>query len=315
MLRRQRGNEAFFAGRAKDFFEVGRMKDNTKGMLLMLICPTIWSLSGLIAKVVPWPGICIAGFRGVLSGLTIYVYMRIMQIKPVFTWRTFFTGLTVTGTLLSYFASLKLIPAANAVALQYTEPVFLLVLNAVFLKQKYRRADYAVVGMALLGVALLFMDGGLSDLGGSLLALLSGLFYGMTYFLLTDRPTEERLTGLLIGNTLAFVGIFTTDLSTLSISLPIVLIVLVSGLFQIAVPHIILTKAMKLTTPLACSLIATLEMVLNPIWVYIFIGEKPSARALLGCVVIMAAVLIWCVYTARKEHDALAAEALLEEKV
>lgn len=279
------------------------MKDNTKGMLLMLICPTIWSLSGLIAKALPWPGLCIAGFRGILSALTIYVYMRVCKFERVYTWRTLATGLTITGTLLSYFASLKLIPAANAVALQYTEPVFLLILSAVFLKQRYKKADLAVVLITLLGVAVLFADGGVRDLRGSLLALLSGLFYGMTYFMLSGRATNERLSSMMIGNALAVFGIFTAKLSALEISAPIVLIILFSGLFQIAVPQIFMTKAMKLTTTLACSLIATLEMVLNPVWVYLFNGEKPSLRAAFGCIIIMAAVLIWCVYTARTEHE------------
>ncbi len=285
------------------------MKDNTKGMIIMLLCPTIWSLSGLIAKIVPWPGPYIAGWRGVLSGLTIYVYMKMVHIKPVFNKRTFITGLSVTGTLLLYFASLKKIPAANAVALQYTEPVFLMLLSAMFLKKKYHKADYAVVAMALLGVAVLFLSGGRGDLFGSVLALLSGLCYGMTYFFMTDRPTEERLSSLLIGNTLAFVGIFTADIRTLPLSAAIIVTIVLSGLFQIAVPHIIMTKAMQLTTPLACSLIATLEMVLNPVWVYLFNGEKPTLLAAAGCLVIMASVIVWCVYTAKHEN----AEAQLQE--
>lgn len=291
------------------------MKDNTKGMLLMLICPTIWSLSGLIAKALPWPGLCIAGFRGILSALTIYVYMRICKFERVYTWRTLATGLTITGTLLSYFAALKLIPAANAVALQYTEPVFLLILSAVFLKQRYKKADLIVVAITLLGVALLFADGGVSDLRGSLLALLSGLFYGMTYFMLNGRATNERLSSMMIGNVLAVFGVLTAKLSSLEVSAPIILTILFSGLFQIAVPQIFMTKAMKLTTTLACSLIATLEMVLNPVWVYLFLGEKPSVRAAMGCLVIMAAVLIWCVYTAKAgQEEPASTEETVKEK-
>ena len=278
------------------------MKDNTKGMLIMLLCPTIWSLSGLIAKLVPWPGLCIAGWRGLLSGFTIYIYMRLTQQKLLLNKHTFWAGCTVTGTLLMYFAALKLIPAANAVALQYTEPVFLLLLSAIFLKKKYKKADYAVVSTALIGVMILFIAGGNNNLGGSILALLSGLCYGLTYFLMTDRPTQERLSILVIGNTLAFVGVFTVDQRTLPLSATILVIMLLSGLFQIAVPHILLTKAMRLTTPLACSLIATLEMVLNPIWVYLFTGEAPSRTAILGCLIIMASVVAWCIYAAKEEN-------------
>ncbi len=285
------------------------MKDNTKGMLIMLLCPTIWSLSGLVAKIVPWPGPCIAGWRGLLSGFTIYVYMRMAKIKPVFNKRTFVTGFSVAGTLVLYFISLKRIPAANAVALQYTEPVFLLLLSALFLKKKYHAPDFAVVGVALLGVVLLFMAGGESNLLGSVFALLSGLCYGLTYFFMTDRPGEERLSSLLIGNTLAFVGVFTADPRRLPISVPIILTVLLSGLFQIAVPHILMTKAMQLTSPLACSLIATFEMVLNPIWVFMFTGEKPTAIAVAGCLIIMASVMAWCVYTARHDNKAQETDA------
>lgn len=280
------------------------MKDNTKGMLIMLLCPTIWSLSGLIAKIVPWPGMYIAGWRGLLSGFTIYVYMRLAHIKPVLSRRTWGIALSVTGTLLLYFAALKRIPAANAVALQYTEPVFLLFLSAAFLKKRYKKADYLVVAIALVGVAMLFLSGGSAQLGGSVLALLSGLCYAITYFCMTDCPDAERLSGLLFGNTFAFVGVFTADPRTLPIDGMILTTMLLGGLFQIAVPHILMTKAMKLTTPLACSLIATLEMVLNPIWVYIFTRETPGPLAIVGCAVIFISVLVWCVHTAKGEAAA-----------
>ena len=94
------------------------MKDNTKGMLLMLICPIVWSFSGLLAKGIPWPGLCLAGWRGVLSALTMFVYMRMTKIRIVVNRYSRGSALSVALTILFYFFALKRTTAASAVALQ-----------------------------------------------------------------------------------------------------------------------------------------------------------------------------------------------------
>ncbi len=281
------------------------MKDNTKGMLLMLICPIVWSFSGLLAKGIPWPGLCLAGWRGVLSALTMFVYMRVMKLRIVVNRYSLGSAASVGLTILFYFFALKRTTAASAVALQYVEPAFFLLFSILLLGKRYKMGDFVVVLTAFAGTACVFAS---SESPGSLLgnvvALLSGATYAMQIICMTDQELDVRLTGLMLGNLLAGVGVFTADIRTLPMGGGILWIVLLCGLFQVSVPHIIMGYAMKLTTPLACALISTVEIVLNPIWVFLFIGEKPPLLALLGAAIIGCAVAVWCVRSAKQERAA-----------
>ncbi|MDO5111316.1 MAG: DMT family transporter [Clostridia bacterium] len=285
------------------------MKDNTKGMLMMLACPVIWSFSGLLAKGIPWPGLCLAGWRGALSALTIFVYMRMAKIRFVVNRYSIGSAISVGLTILLYFFALKRTTAASAVALQYVEPAFFLLFSMALLHKKYKPGDFLVVIAAFAGTACVFAaSGDTGSLIGNAVALLSGATYAMQIIFMTDQELDVRLTGLMLGNLFAGVGIFTADITTLPMGGGIFWIVLLCGLFQVSVPHILMGYAMRLTTPLACALIATVEIVLGPIWVFLFLGERPPLLAILGAAIIGGAVAIWCVRSAKQEAAACEAE-------
>ena len=86
--------------------------------------------------------------------------------------------------------------------------------------------------------------------------------------------------------------------------------ILILGILQIGIPYVLYGLAAKDCSPLMCSLIAALEPILNPVWVFFFNGEEPGLFALMGGVVVIATISIWCVW--KEMHPVPTAEESIE---
>jgi len=73
------------------------------------------------------------------------------------------------------------------------------------------------------------------------------------------------------------------------------LCIIILGVVQLGIPYVLYALASKDCSPLACSLIGMIEPILNPVWVLIFDGETPGFYALVGGIIVIAAVTIWCI--------------------
>ena len=124
----------------------------------MLVCATLWSIAGIFIKLIPWNGFAVAGLRSLIAGLTIAVYMLISRRRYVFNKRTLAGGIFAGSVYTCFTVANKLTTAANAIVLQFTCPVFIVIFSALFLRQKIRRQDLAVVIATLAGIALFFFD-------------------------------------------------------------------------------------------------------------------------------------------------------------
>ena len=120
------------------------MKKETKAMLEMLAAAALWSIAGIIMKFIPWNDFAVSGMRSLISGLTFVVYMRIKGMRFVFTKQTFIAGLFAAGVYTCFTCANKLTTAANAIVLQFTSPVFIVIFTALIYKTKIRKADLLV---------------------------------------------------------------------------------------------------------------------------------------------------------------------------
>ena len=260
----------------------------------MIICASLWSIAGIFMKLIPWNGFAISGMRSLFAGLTIGAYMLITSKKLVINKTTVLAGV-MTGCVYTCFTvANKLTTAANAIVLQFTSPVFIVVFSAVFLKEKIKKNDLAVVLLTLLGISLFFLD-----------QLKPG-------YLLGNIEGDSRFSTILIGQTFTFlVGlpfiIVTKPEFTLSATASIVIL----GVFQLGLAYILYVRASMSCSPLSCCLIGALEPLLNPVWVLIFDGEKPGIFALIGAVIVVVSITVW---TALKHKESPDASAALEEK-
>ncbi len=268
-------------------------------ILLMIICSTLWSIAGIFIKLIPWNSISIAGFRSIIALLVMYIYMNYQKIPVKFTRYTFIGGLSLMATFMFFVTANKFTTSANAIVLQSTAPVFILIISAVFLNKKFLKVDIITVIITLLGIALFFLDQiSPNGLIGNIFAILAGFFMAIMYVLVGNSSNDsDRMSAILIGHIFtALIGIpvfFITKQQPTSIS---VICIIVLGVFQLGIPYVLMGISIKYCSPLMCSLLGFIEPLLNPVWVFVFDGEKPGIFALLGGIVVIVTIAMWCVW-------------------
>ena len=211
--------------------------------------------------------------------------------------------------LILFVLATKTTTAANAIFLQYTAPVYLLILEPIIYKEKFRSPDLITVGVCLGGMALFFV-GQLrpQDVAGNLMALASGLFFAF-YFLLLRHPRARevnRASSVIWGNTLAVILTAPWGLATLtSITGHDLIGVGYLGIVQLGISYTLFTIGMaRGVRSLDAGIVCYVEPVLNPVWVFLLLGERPSKWALLGGLIIIVAVICHMLLDAHNKRKA-----------
>ena len=274
-----------------------------KAVFEILLCSALWSIAGILMKQIPWSGFVIASFRSLLAGAVMAVYMAARRLKLTFNRRSAFGGVALCATMTLFSVANKTTTAANAIVLQFTSPIWILLISAVFLKKRIRRADIIAVALTFLGIVLFFLDGlRAGNTVGNLVALASGLTFGAYYVSLGECPEDDRMSAVLLAHVMTFlVGLPAVFTTRPSFTVPSVVSILVLGVLQLGIPYVLLAHASGWCPPLICGLLGALEPLLNPLWVAIFDGETPGIPSLIGGVIVIAAVTALCIYDAREE--------------
>ena len=274
------------------------MMTRNRAILEMLLCAPLWSIAGIFIKLIPWNSIVIAGLRSLIAGLVMFVYMRARGIGFTADRRSLAGGAALCLTLTCFVAANKLTTAANSIVLQFTAPMFIVVFSALFLKKRFSRADVLAVVLTMAGISLFFFDQLTpGHLAGNCVAIFAGMAFACYYMSLEGASESQRMSAILIAHGLTFlVGLPFTFVYPPELSAAPVACILVLGVVQLGIPYVLLGRASGACPPLACSLLGAVEPLLNPVWVFIFDGEAPGLWALIGGVVVVATITVWCVY-------------------
>ena len=283
-------------------------------LLLVLGAAVLWSTGGLFIKATPLSAFEISFGRSLCAALTVAYFTRRegFRLNAV----TAAGAVLYAALLLLFVVASKLTTAANAIFLQYTAPLYVLVLEPLFYKEKFRRADLSVVAVCVVGMSLFFV-GKLrpQDVSGNLAALLSGLCFAF-YILLLRHPHARRVnraSSVIYGNLLLVLFTAPAGLSALDdMTGRDAASVLYLGVVQIGLAYTLFTLGMaRGVRSLDAGIVGYIEPVLNPVWVYLFLGERPSAWAIIGGAIIIAAVAAHTVVGARRRNGAAAQDALI----
>lgn len=277
----------------------------------MLICAALWSVAGIFIKLIPWNGFAVAGMRSLIAGLTIAVYMLITRRRYILSRRTVIGGIMTAGVYTCFTVANKLTTAANAIVLQFTCPVFIVILSAIFLKQKIRKNDLAVVIATLAGIALFFFDQLKPGyILGNFVAIAAGMFMALMFILVGNMEGDERFSTITNGQFFTFfVGLPFIIATKPEFTAAATASILVLGVFQLGISYILYVKSTQYCPPLACCLLGALEPLLNPVWVLIFDGERPGVWALIGGIIVVVSITLWCTFD-RDKKEPVKSEAL-----
>ena len=271
-------------------------------LLALVGCAVLWSTGGLLIKSVSLSPVATAGGRSLVASVFLFAVLR---GRPDFRGGFGFwsSALANASTMLLFVVATRLTTAANAVLLQYTAPVWVVLFGWVLYRQRVLKADLAVVAVVMGGMALFFADGFSFSSDpqaalGDVLAVVSGVTFGFQALFMSRMKKTSPVSAVLAGNLLVFL----VSLPFLVQRLPAwsdVPPLLFLGVLQIGLAYLLYTKAVRHLTPLEIILVPIIEPLLNPVLVYLFRGEVPSTSALAGGAVILVTVTLWCVFRDR----------------
>ena len=282
------------------------MKKENIAVIEMLVCATLWSIAGILIKVIPWTGFSVAAMRGLIAGITIAVYMALKKYRFILNKKTLITGILSAMVYTCFVCSNKMTTAANAIVLQFTSPVFIVIFTTLIYKTGIRRADLLVVLFTLAGITLTFLDKLESGyILGNFVAVGAGMFMAGMFVSVGNCEGEERFSGILLGQFFTFlIGLPSVIISKPEFTPAATAAILALGVFQLGISYILYIKSSKYCPPLACCLLGAVEPLLNPVWVMIFDGETPGPLAFIGGIIVIASVTVWCIFGKDKAEAA-----------
>ncbi len=265
------------------------------GIALVLLAGLLWSTSGVLIKSLRLESAAIAGVRAAIAGVVLAPFLRYLRPRDLDGGRALRWAVLLcayTGTVLCFNIAIRWTTAANAIALVYTSPAWVFAFTC--LEERRLRPRLAIpILLVLAGVAMLLAEpvrG--TSLRGNLLGLLAGACFGTFTFLIT-RLHQPAIALVSLCNLFAGVALFLLfpaafRLAEFSGTDWLVLGFL--GVFQIAAGHVCFTAALQRIPPTQASILALGEPLLNPLWVFLFLGEVPSAHGFAGLAAILAGV-------------------------
>jgi drug/metabolite transporter (DMT)-like permease len=271
----------------------------------VLAAALLWSTGGLFIKWTNLSGLELSFYRSFFAVLTVAFFTRreglgLNRISAV-------ASLLYAALLILFVLATKKTTAANAIFLQYTAPVYLLILEPLIYKERFRIRDLLTVLICVGGMVLFFV-GKLrpEDVAGNLLALASGVCFAVYVLMLRHSKARlvNRASSVIYGNLLAIIMTAPWGIAVLASLGPFDLLTVVFlGVFQLGLSYTLFTYAMSQgVRSLDAGIIGYIEPLLNPVWVFLVLGEKPSKWALVGGAIIITAVIVHMLVDARQKR-------------
>ncbi len=271
------------------------------GVLFVFAAGVLWSTVGLgirmMEDAVVWQ---ILLYRSISMSLFLYVVIRVRSGESPFVqvrrlgFPSVIAGLSLVAAYSGGIYSIQNTSVANAMLLFATAPFMAAVLGWIILREPVRVATWVAIAVAIGGIAIMVADqSGSIVLKGSLAAL--GSAFGFAVFTVALRwgRTGEMLPSVFLsGLFAAFVTYAICQFSGLSVSLGIRdgAISMGMGVFQVGAGLILYTLGSRSLPAAELALLSLAEVLLGPVWVWLFLGETASPNTLIGGTVLLAAI-------------------------
>ncbi len=269
-----------------------------KAVIYMMITALLWSSGGLLIKLVDWNPMAIAGARSGIAALILLPFIRFN--KKTFNLHGILGAIAYALTVILFVNANKLTTSANAIFLQFSAPIWVVIFSRIFFKEKARKSDILSIFIIFIGLGLFFvesMDSG--KLLGNIIGLASGVAFASMLLFMRHEANESPLSTIVLGNLITFFVSFPFYFTSVPSSKSIIGLLLL-GVFQIGISYLFYAKSVKRLGTVEAILIPVIEPLLNPVWVILFFGEIPGRMAIIGGVVVITTMVIRSIYQAKK---------------
>ena len=278
------------------------IKADRKGPLCMVAASICWSFGGLFLKYVQhWDAMSVIGLRALFAAAVFAIYRKGVKVK--LTKGNILAAISLASTTVLFVFANQLTTAAAAVLLQFTAPVFILLIDFVFYRTKPRFCETLAVLFTILGILLFFADQlEPGHMLGNILSILSGLTFSLV-FVCNKRPDTEPEQSVMLGfliNSAVWTPFAFFD-SNITADLTAWGFIVLMGTIQVGLAYVFFSVGIKHTPALFACLIVAIEPMLNPVWVALATGEMPGSFALAGGIVIILTIVSYNVWMVRGE--------------
>lgn len=271
-----------------------------RARLQILLAALLFSTGGAGIKVAAFTGLQVSALR---SGIAAATLVLLMGGRLVVSPLVLGAGVVYAATLTLFVLSTKLTTAANAIFLQSTAPLYLLLLGPWILRERITRGDVLYLGAMAMGLVSCFFGQAAATatapdpLRGDIFGLASSVTWAFTLVALRFVERDRSMAGA--GMSVVAFGNLFAALGALPLAWPFPVAsagewatVVYLGVAQIALAYVCLTAGIRYLPALEVSLLLLIEPVLNPMWTWLIRGESPGRWTIAGGALIVAATAI-----------------------
>ena len=267
------------------------LAEHQKGIVAVLAAALLWSTGGIFIKLVTFDAMQISFFRGLFAAIVFVIIFK----KEIFYANgfTFINAVLYSAILILFVLATKMTTAANAIFLQYTAPIYVLIFEPLINKTKYEKINIITITVCFIGMIMFFLSKlspGFKE--GNIIALLSGVAYAAFLLGMRKNKKEYQFSSIFYGNIIVSLICLPYIFNLTNINVPNILMVSYLGVFQIGIAYAVFSYGLRRVYAIEASLISMIEPVLNPVWVFLGYGEIPSITAIIGGIIIISAISI-----------------------
>ena len=262
-------------------------------LVMMLGASICFSTGGLFMKLIPWNPLAINGARNLIACVVIGIYLIVIKHKLVINPTVLIGALCMAGVTTGYAVANKLTTAGNTIILQYTAPIWIMIMVYFFFGKKPSTAGAISILIVLAGILCFFFEGMSTGRWlGDAIALLSGVFYAGV-FMLNSFEKGDALSSVFLGQLLCGIVLSPLILKETDFSAPVLWSVFFLGAVQVGLAYIFFTYGTKYIDPLTASIINAIEPILNPLLVAVFYGETLGPLSFIGAAIVLFGILYY----------------------
>lgn len=264
-----------------------------KGPFWMALAALLFSFGGVLVKIIPWHPFSINCIRSFLAALIIGLFLKCSGHKLTINFPVFCGAVCVSLTSIFFTLATRLTAAANAIIIQYSCPIFVILLSFLIFRKRPQKYDIAAVIAVFCGILWFFIgDIGKGNFTGNMLALCAAVVCGGNYMMNMSRradPLSSIFIGIVISIFIGFPFLFQETVFTSTVLAPLIFM----GIVQYGAAYVIFYYGIRSCQSLTASLIGCLEPVLNPVWVALLYGEVIGLESLPGALLVLGTVILY----------------------
>jgi drug/metabolite transporter (DMT)-like permease len=275
----------------------GGSDDYTRGVALVTGAALIWSLGGLVARLIEndnsWTTIfwrSASAFAFLLAFLAITDGRQAPRRLAGMGWQGLIVGLCFAGASISFIVALSLTSVAKVLIIMSATPLIAAIFGLIFMGEAIGRATYVTIAAVMAGTAIMVSGGDTSgSLAGDAVALLVPISLAGAIVVSRSNAHIQMLPAACLGAGLAAL-ISLPMASPFDVSARDLTIMLLFGSVQLGLGLVLFVMGVRLIPAAQSALIGMLEPILGPVWVWIALGERPTVQVAIGGAIVIAAI-------------------------